>query len=218
MGIKTRREKEKEIARSIEQKADNKELISLRYDSLVDEHSDENYSEEEISDIIDNLEEESPFDKSDINFEIIYPESSSEDLFRDFEFRRKQTTTGKIVMGSYILYLGILGTDFINQSLEITNGKFIGISLFSIISAVVLGTITLTIGDIAERNIPIVKKYKMVIYPFVGLMGLTLAITYAAASFYSMNIPLTALASIPPTSLLAAVSLATFIKKFNIGE
>lgn len=218
MALKTKRQKESEVAEGIEEMAESGDVVSLDRDSLAARFSDEEYSESDIDDILDSLVEESPFDSTSIQFNVVYPSSYEELLFDDFDLGNGHSLGFKLVLGLYLYFLFAVSSDTLQNMLNVEPAQMIIVTLVSVISAFFIGTVTTILGDKVEQQIPIIHKYRLIIYPFMLIMAFSFAVTLAGAAYYGKEIPLTALASLPAASVVASVAIAKFIKSGGLDD
>jgi len=218
MSGKTRGQKKSEVAEEIEQRAKEGEFVSLKQDVIEEDLSDENFSREEISKMVDELVNESPFARRDLRVQLVYPTSEESDLLSDFELNSFLPTWGKLALGFYLFTMVLYSTNIINQGLNLTNGNIIGVAAVSVVFSFVLGHLFEKTMRIVERVIPRVKQFRIILYPFLGLVSVSYFSMWVGATTYDLPINSTAIASVIPTCLMATAALVTLIKKFDFSQ
>lgn len=220
MGLKTKQQKETELAEAIEELADSGEVVSLDRDALAAQFSDDEYSEGDIKEILDELVDDSPIDTASVQLEVIYPSSYKESLFNEFEISKDHSLGFRLVLGLYLYFLFTVSSNTLQSLLSVEPGQIIIVTLLSLISAYLIGTITVALSDKVEQQIPIIRRYRLILYPFFLIMAFSFAVTLAGAAYYGKEIPLTALASLPATSIVASVAIAKFLQSdgFDVGN
>lgn len=198
MSPNTRNEKEIEIAEEIEKRADSGELVSLKRDVLERELSDEHFSQEDISNILDDLIKESPFHKRNLQMEIIYPTSQEDTLLSDFSLHPYYfSTVTKLAAGAYIFMIFVTGTEFLNQQLGVTDNQIIGVTIASIAFSYLSGDVLNRILNYVEMKKPRVKRYREILYPWIALTSVSLLMVLGCCDGHRFKYPTNGIWSYP---------------------
>ena len=210
--LKTREDKKREILKRIEKIAKNGDIVSLTRGSLLDDFTDSYYTQVEIEAILDDLIENAPVEEAEAELNLVYPSAYKDALLDDFKENRSMSFKGMFLLGGYSLFALVVLTDFTNQlSGGMTDGEIIGVSVFGIVFSYLVGKFEVKLMTIAEDKLPIIHKHKNFVYPTTFILLTGFAIAWVASAIYSSQIPVTALASIPASSVLGGAAVARYL-------
>lgn len=208
---KTKEDKKREILEYLEENSQRGDILSLSRKKLLREFKDSHYSEESIDEVVKELIEEEPVSKNQVEIETVYTDKHKGELLGDFEERSQTPLKGVLIMGYYLFFFSVISMDFFNSLLYgLNNAQILGAGLIGVLFTVASGKLAIRVMDSVEEKIPVIREHKQLIYPTLGIFFIAIAIAAVASAYYETTIPITALVSVPGTSVLGGVAVARY--------
>lgn len=217
--VKTKEDKKREILVYLEENSKNGDILALRRQNLIPRFSDGHHTEETIEEIVEELVKEEPVSESKVELNLIYTDKHEEHVFSEFDSEESMPLKGTVLLGLYTFSVLVIGTNFLNNWLSnATNTQILLSAYIGTIFTLIVGNAEQRLQTKLENKIPIIHKHKELIYPTLVIFSLELAIAFIVATFYSSNIPTTALVSIPGTSVLGGAAVARYWRQEDNNE
>lgn len=207
---KTRNDKKREILEYLEEKSTNGGILSLRKDEIIEQFNDD-YPDESIGEILDEIIDEEPVSEESHTLSLIYPEKFSDKVERQIQSGDDWNIRTVFFVGYYLLFFAVISDASLNGFfINATDEQIVWISLVGISSSYVLGTAARKISNLLLSRISLFREHKSIIYSIGGVFAISVFIMFAYGHYSSQEISLAVVGTFFTGSILAGVQLGKY--------
>lgn len=188
MKYKPKEKKEKEIISFLDKKAKQGNFLKMSVEHLKNKFADKYYSEDDVEEVIDDLSRRQVLFRKTANMDIAYSKDSKDRMEKNFMPFFK-TSIFNVFFFGFFAFLILFYFRPVFQSLykhisQSPQEVFLAGSFLGVVGAYFLGKIMSSISKYLENKLPVLRNYKLLIYPVLlislSLFGISFILTVFA--------------------------------------
>lgn len=210
-GVKIREDKKREILMHIENHTGGSDLLEVERGEICRQFSDDDYPEERIDGIINEMVEDGPLGQSEFKLELLHPKSAEESLYELVDPVKEKSLFWMFSFGFYMLFIATPLIENTSLVASASRSQFILSAMVGILASYSMGRASFGLFEAFSSRVPIVRKYKTGISCFTIICVSEILLGWwLTDGFTTGNANILTIAIIP-SSLIAAATVAKYI-------